>query len=165
AKAFAGDPIAYLPPTFPRPVPAFALKDFAGKPLSPATLKGQVVLVDFWATWCVPCRKSMPELQAIHEKYKTRGFSVLGISIDEGDPGKVRKYADSKKITYPIAVDSDKSPAWEAFRVKAIPAAYLVDREGRIVAQWTGVPVQGGSLETKIQELLAASSAKAESRD
>lgn len=91
----------------------------------------------------------------MHEKYAGRGFSVVGISIDEGDPAKVKKFVTSKKITYPIAVDSEKSPAWEAFRVKAVPAAYLLDRDGRIVAQWTGAPAKAKELEMKLEGLLA----------
>ena len=99
-------------------------------------MKGKVTLVDFWATWCAPCRKSMPELQSLHEKYRARGFSVVGVSIDEGKDAarKVKKFVDAKKITYPIVIDSEKSPTWERFRVKAVPAAFLVDQEGRIVA-------------------------------
>jgi len=155
AQAFAADPVAYIPPSFPRPAPLFALKDLAGKPLSNESLKGKVVLLDFWATWCAPCRKSMPELQALHRKYGDRGFTVVGISIDEGGPAKVRKYVASKKFTYPIALDSEQSPAWTSYRVKAVPAAFLIDREGRIVAQWTGVPANAGELETRLEALLA----------
>jgi peroxiredoxin/YHS domain-containing protein len=154
AKAFDADPAAYIPPSFPREAPAFDLKDLAGEPITNASLEGTVVLLDFWATWCVPCKKSMPELQALHDKYAARGFRVVGISIDEGGASKVKKYVKSKKLTYPIAVDSEKSPAWEAFRVKAVPAAFLIDRAGRVVAQWTGSPAGGKELETKIEELL-----------
>jgi peroxiredoxin len=155
AKAFAVDPLAYVPPEFPRPAPAFQLTDLGGRSLTPATLQGQVVLIDFWATWCVPCRKSMPELQALHDRYSKRGFTVVGVSIDEGGPGPVRKFVQSKKIRYPIAVDDAAAPAWDAFRVKAVPAAYLVDREGKIVAQWTGAPARPQELEEKIRQLLA----------
>ena len=154
AKAFDADPAAYLPPRFPRPAPAFSLKDLAGKPMSNASLQGQVVLLDFWATWCAPCRKSMPELEALHRKLSGRGFTVVGISIDEGGTAKVKKVVGAKKITYPIAVDSDERPAWEAFRVKAVPAAYLLDRDGRIVAQWTGIPADAKELERRVEELL-----------
>src|SRR5262245_52067524 len=69
AKAFMADPAAYVPPVFPRPAPAFSLVDLKGKPISNQSLRGGVVLIDFWATWCAPCRRSMPEMQALHTKY------------------------------------------------------------------------------------------------
>lgn len=155
AQAFDADPAAYVEPDFPRAAPAFALRDLAGKPLSNASLKGQVVLLDFWATWCAPCRKSMPELQALHEKYRNQGFMVAGISTDEGGEAKVKKFVASKKYTYPIALDAAKNPAWEAFGVRAIPAAFLLDREGRIVAQWTG-PLPVAEVEERIRAMTAA---------
>ena len=156
AQTFDADPAAYVPPTFPRSAPAFSLKDLSGKPVSNASFKGQVVLLDFWATWCAPCVKSMPELQSLHAKYASRGFQVVGISIDEGVSGavKVKKFIGAKRIAYPIAIDSGKRPAWEAFWVKTVPAAYLLDREGRIVAQWTGAPADMAQLEAKLEELL-----------
>ena len=154
AKEFDADPIAFVPPKFPRAAPEIALEDLSGAPLSNETLKGRVVLVDFWATWCVPCRKSMPELQALHDKYDERGFGVVGISIDEDGPAKVKKFVASKKIRYPIALDTAKSPVWDRFHVKSVPAAFLLDRDGRIVAQWTGVPVDAKELETKLAGLL-----------
>lgn len=154
AQAFDLDPVAYIPPTFPRPAPAFTLTDLGGNALSKESLAGRVVLLDFWATWCAPCRKSMPELQAIHEKYAGRGVSIVGVSIDEGGDSKVKKFLASKKFTYPIAVDSDADPVWDAYRVKAIPAAFLIDQQGRIVAQWTGVPTDAKQLEAKLEELL-----------
>ncbi|MEO5989146.1 MAG: redoxin domain-containing protein [Candidatus Eisenbacteria bacterium] len=153
-KAFSADPLAYVPPSFPRAAPGFSLTDLGGNPVSNASLKGKVVLVDFWATWCAPCLKSMPELEALHRKYADRGFAVVGISIDEGGLAKVRKFVAAKKLTYPIALDSAKEPAWESFRVKAVPAAYLLDREGRIVAQWTGAPANATQLAAKLEELL-----------
>ena len=156
AKAFEADPAAYAPPVFPRPAPSFELRDLTGSAVSSETVRGKVVLVDFWATWCAPCRKSMPALQALHDRFASRGFVVLGISIDEGDPARVRKYVTSKKLTYPIAVDSGRTPAWEAFRVKAVPAAYLLDRDGRIVAQWNGSAVDARDLEARLEELLTA---------
>ncbi len=154
AKAFDADPAAYVPATFPRPAPAFNLKSLSGSAISNESLKGKVVLLDFWATWCVPCRKSMPELQAMHAKYVERGFSVVGISIDEGGMAKVKKFVTSKKFTYPMAVDSETNPAWDAYRVKAVPAAFLIDRSGQIVAQWTGAPPAGDELEARLEELL-----------
>ena len=156
AREFDADPAAYLPPSFPWPAPELSLADLEGRPLTWSVLRGQVVLVDFWATWCAPCRKSMPELQALHDRYAARGFAVLGVSIDEGRAAaKVRKFVAAKKISYPIAIDSAESPTWQRFRVKAVPAAFLVDRKGRVVAQWTGTGVDVRELEGKLGALLA----------
>jgi thiol-disulfide isomerase/thioredoxin len=154
AKEFEADPVAYVPPELPRQAPAIQLTTLDGKALDWSRLRGEVVLLDFWATWCVPCRKSMPELQAIQDRY-SNGFRVIGVSIDDKGPGPVKKFVRSKKIRYAIAVDSEKAPAWEAFRVKAVPAAFLVDARGQIVAQWTGA-LDPQKVEEKVKELLAA---------
>ena len=139
AREFEADPVAYLPPVFPRPAPELALTDLKGVTLDWKSLEGKVVLVDFWATWCVPCRKTMPALQALHDRYADRGFVVLGISIDQAkDAAKVKRFAIARKITYPLAIDGEKGSAWERFAVKAVPAAFLVDGKGQVVAQWTG---------------------------
>ncbi len=164
AREFDIDPIAFLPPKFPRPAPEIGLSDLGGKALSPS-LQGKVVLVDFWATWCAPCQKSMPELQALHDKYSDRGFSVVGVSVDEraagssddGLEGKIKRFVTKKKITYPIAIDSKTSPLWEQYRVKAVPAAFLIDRKGRIVAQWTGVPPKARDVEKELLAVLPTS--------
>jgi peroxiredoxin/YHS domain-containing protein len=138
AKEFDADPAAYVPAAYPAPAPPLPARTLDGKPLAWDGYRDQLVLVDFWATWCAPCRVSMPELQTLHDRYRDRGFRVLGISIDEGGPSKVKKYVAKAKLTYPMALDSEKDPAWEAFRVKAIPAAFLVDGKGAIVASWLG---------------------------
>ena len=160
AKTFDAEPAAYVPSEYPRESPRFDLVSLDGKPLSNESLKGKVVLLDFWATWCAPCRKSMPELQALHAKYAERGFAVVGVSIDEGGPAKagakVKKFVAAKKFTYPMAVDKDQGAAWEAFQVKAVPAAFLLDREGKLVAAWTGTSVPAKELEAKLEGLLAA---------
>ena len=153
AESFDADPAAFVQP-LPRPAPELTVSDLQGTALSWDSFRGKVVLVDFWATWCGPCRKSMPELQALHDKYAERGFTVLGVSIDEGGPQKVQKLVDSKKFTYPMALDSAQEPTWERFHVQAIPAAFLVDRDGRIVAQWTGIPAGAHEVEAKVEELL-----------
>ena len=156
AQAFTDDPLAYLPPVLPRPAPEFALKTLAGKPVSVAALRGQVVLVDFWATWCAPCRKSMPELQGLHERFGAKGFSVLGVSIDERADAKVRKFVAQMKVGYPIAIDGGPAPAWQSYRVKSVPAAFLLDRTGQVVAQWTGRAPAGDELVRAIETALAA---------
>lgn len=157
AQEFAADPEAFLPPVFPRQAPGFVLTTLAGQPVSLDSLRGRVTLLDFWATWCAPCRKSMPELQALHERYASKGLTVLGVSIDEKADAKVRKYVAAQKYTYPIAIDAATSPAWQRYRVKSVPAAFLLDVEGRIVAQWTGRSPVASEVEAQVKTLLGRS--------
>jgi peroxiredoxin/YHS domain-containing protein len=154
AEAFDADPLAYVPAAALEPAPAVALEDLAGKTVELEDYRGQVVLVDFWATWCVPCRKTMPELQRVHERYRPRGFTVLGVSIDEEGAKRVKPYLKGRKLTYPMLLDLSDHPAWEAFRVKAVPAAFLLDREGRIVRRWLGA-VDVAEIEAEVERLLA----------
>jgi peroxiredoxin len=156
AETFDTDPAAFVPPVFPRPAPGFSLTTLDGDTLSLDGLKCRVALVDFWATWCQPCRKSMPELSALHTKYADRGFTVVGISIDEDREKEVNKFLEKTQVAYPIAIDRKADPAWASYLVKAVPAAFLVDREGRIVAQWTGTTVETAALETMLAEMLQA---------
>ena len=137
---FDSDPLAYLPPVLPRPAPAFVVEMPEGKDRALADLRGKVVLVDFWATWCKPCLETMPRLQKLYSAYSARGFEVLGVSIDEDKDRvkKIKKMVTKMAISYPIFIDAKQTPAWYQFKVKAIPAMYLLDGESQIVAQWTG---------------------------
>jgi peroxiredoxin len=137
-EEFDADPVAYLPPVLPRPAPNFALANLTGKKIALENFRGKAVLIDFWATWCKPCVKSMPALQKLHDKLSPHGFTVLGISIDEEGRKKVEAFIQKHQIAYPILLDAETNPAWEAYKVKVIPAMFLVDQQGRIVRQWTG---------------------------
>ena len=150
-------PLAYTPPVFPRPVPEFAVHNLDGQTADLSSYRGKVVLIDFWATWCKPCEQMMPELQRLHSKYAEQGFAVLGISIDEGKKArkKIEKFLSKKDIAYPIKHDISDEPAWAAFHVPAIPATYLVDQQGQIVAQWIG-KFDAQAAEATLQELLGS---------
>ena len=89
-KEFDADPVAYLPPVFPRPAPAIVVETLEGGDRALAESKGKVVLVDFWATWCNPCLETMPRLQKLYSAYSGRGFDIWGVSIDE-DRDRVQK--------------------------------------------------------------------------
>lgn len=110
----------------------FTLTDLQGKPWHLGDLRGKVVLVNFWATWCPPCRKEMPDLQALYDKYKEQGFVVLAIS-DE-DTTKVAPFLAERKIRYPALLDPGRKVN-EAFVVEGIPKSFVYNREGKLVAQ------------------------------
>ena len=119
-------------------MPAFTVESLEGKEVPFASLSaGKLVLVDFWATWCAPCVSAMPELQRLHRRHAAKGFSVVGISIDE-ERDKARKFTARKKLAYPVFLDATATPAWSTFHVRSIPAVFLIDSQGRIVQQWLG---------------------------
>ncbi len=110
----------------------FTLSDLQGKTWELKDLRGKVVLVNFWATWCPPCRKEMPDLESLQERFKDRGFVVLAISDEEQD--KVRPFISERKITYPVLLDQGRKVN-DLFQVEGIPKSFVYDREGKLVAQ------------------------------
>ncbi len=137
AEAFDEDPAAYV--FTPGPSPKITLTSTTGAALTPGA-SGKVTVIDFWATFCKPCVKSMPELDALYRDFSARGVAVIGISTDTGKDRnkKVKKFLEQHPVTYPIAVDREESPAWEAYHVKVLSTVYLVDRNGTITRRWTG---------------------------
>ena len=110
----------------------FTLSDLQGNSWHLRDLKGKVVLVNFWATWCPPCRKEMPDLQALYDKYKDQGFVVVSISDEKA--AKVQLFISERKITYPVLLDPGRKVN-DLFQVEGIPKSFVYDREGKLVAQ------------------------------
>jgi peroxiredoxin len=157
-KEFDADPASFILPPLPRPAPDINVR-VNGEDLPLAQFKGSVVLIDFWATWCKPCTKMIPSLQKLYDARKLDGLVVLGISIDE-DAGRAVKYVTDKKITYPVSVDSPEQPVWQLFGVKAIPATFLVDADGQIVARWTGNEIKWDEVKKRTEALVLATKAR-----
>lgn len=126
----------------------FTLTDLRGKSWHLQELRGKVVLVNFWATWCPPCRKEMPDLQALFDKYKDQGFVVLAIS-DE-DAGKVKPFIAERKINYPVLLDPGRKVN-EAFVVEGIPKSFVYDRSGKMIAQSIDMRTRGQFLQMLAQ--------------
>ncbi|HUI77789.1 MAG TPA: TonB family protein [Bryobacteraceae bacterium] len=110
----------------------FTLSDLTGRRWALRDLRGKVVLVNFWATWCPPCRKEMPDLEALDQRFRSRGLVILGIS-DE-DEEKVLRFITESKYSYPILLDPGRKVN-ELFAVEGIPQSFLYNREGKLVAQ------------------------------
>ncbi len=122
----------------------FTLTDLHGKAWTLKQLKGKVVLVNFWATWCPPCRKEMPDLDALYSRFKAQGLVILAIS-DEED-AKVRPFIEEKKIGYPILLDPGRKVN-QAFVIDGIPKSFVFDREGKLVSQSIDMRTRGQFLE------------------
>jgi len=122
----------------------FTLTDLQGKQWHLKDLRGKVVLVNFWATWCPPCRKEMPDLDALFNRFKDQAFVVLAIS-DE-DAAKVSPFIAERKIGYPILLDPGRKVT-ESFKVEGIPKSFVYDRAGKLVAQSIDMRTQRQFLE------------------
>jgi len=136
--------------------PDFSLKDLSGKTVSLSSYRGRVVLLDFWATWCPPCRMSIPELVGLQEKYRDKGLAILGLSVD--DPQRVsdkdlKEFKKMAKINYPILrVDQKILEDYFAKQRMAIPTMFIIDGEGKIIEKIPGfLP---GALEKSLEPLL-----------
>ena len=106
------------------------LKTIDGKSVSLEGYKGKVVVMDFWATWCGPCRMTIPSLQSVHGKYAKRGVVVLGVSNE--DKGTVAPFAKQMKMTYTLVADEKASTAMQNYGVEGIPTMVVIDKKGRV---------------------------------
>jgi thiol-disulfide isomerase/thioredoxin len=120
-----------------RNAPALKLKDLSGQEISLAALKGKVVVVDFWATWCGPCLQEIPGYIEMQKKYGKDGLVIVGISLDKMSPKEVKKFVEARGMNYPVAIgDFDAVDAFGGFEV--IPTTFLIGRDGKILHQKSG---------------------------
>jgi peroxiredoxin len=122
-----------------KPAPAFALPDMSGKKISLSSYRGKAVLINFWATWCAPCRSEIPLLETLHTEWAARGVSVVGIAVDHRD--KVLEFAGRFKINYPLLIgEQDALDAADAFGVASpvFPFTVFTDRRGEVVTLFIG---------------------------
>src|SRR5436190_10847273 len=113
------------------PAPAFQLSGRGGKTIDLSQFKGQVVMINFWATWCGPCRTEMPLLEDIYKKYKPMGFTMLGVNVEPDSKSAEAWLAQQKPVTFPIAFDTD-SKVSKLYKVAGMPSTIFVDRKGNV---------------------------------
>ena len=137
-----------------KPAPDFQVIDLKGQELSLEKYRGQVVLLDFWATWCIPCRAEMPHLKKVYDTYKDQKLEIIGISLDR-TRAVLDSYIEKQDITWPQFLDNGRAVT-KMYNVTGIPATFLIDGEG-IVRE---VKLRGSALEEAVAELVKENLAK-----
>jgi cytochrome c biogenesis protein CcmG, thiol:disulfide interchange protein DsbE len=136
-----------------KPAPAFSMKDTAGKTHTNQSLKGKVVLLDFWASWCGPCKQASPVMQQLHERYSKQGLVVVGANAMEQSESAAMNYIRQNKYTYVFTLNNDDFA--RKLGVRGLPTFVLIDRQGRVVQAFTGFSgAVGERIENEIKKLL-----------
>ena len=162
--ARAGDVPEYVSPLQGKSAPPFSLEDLSGKKVSLAGYKGKALLINFWATWCAPCKIETPWLIELRNKYAGQGFEILGISTEGDDLKKddkagwakdkaaIAKFVAQEKMPYPVLIDGD-SLSQEYGGLDAMPTSFFVDRKGTVVAAQMGLTSES-DIEANIKKAL-----------
>jgi len=135
------------------PAPDFALKNLAGETVHLSDYRGKAVIVDFWATWCGPCRMSMPHLQELSEQYADQ-LEILAISLDQNPEKAVPPFVKKMGLTFTVLADPEAGyVARDYGNIRSIPTTFLVDPEGVLVKQWVGMNTKA-AYETELKKIL-----------
>ncbi len=141
----------------PRPgqaAPNFTVTSTTGQIISRDNYRGHVLIVDFFATWCHPCRQSIPHLVSMNRKYGKQGLQILGLSVDEDGERVIRTFTGEFQVNYPLALAGDSATA--DFGVRSVPIMYLIDKKGTVIEIYRGYSSEiGRSMEQSIKRLLA----------
>ncbi|RNC72296.1 MAG: TlpA family protein disulfide reductase [Desulfuromonadales bacterium] len=145
---------AHAIPQKGQPAPAIKVVSTSGQQISLANYKGYVLVVDFFATWCPPCREAIPHLNSLNKKYGKQGLQVLGLSLDEGDEGGVKEFIASKRISYPVALASQDVQT--DYGLRSLPTVYVINKKGVVADKFMGGSEETlRNMEALIKKLLA----------
>jgi len=137
-----------------RPAPQFSLANLDGKNVSLKDFADKVMVVDFWATWCGPCREEIPHLNKLYENYRGKGLVVVGISMDAEGPEVVKQFAKELRMEYPVVM-GDENVQQDFGGIVGLPTTFIIDRKGNIVKKYTGYqPAIMQDIEQTIKELM-----------
>ena len=134
------------------PAPSWELKDVVGKPVKSSDFAGKVVILDFWATWCGPCRMEIPGFIELQKQYADKGLVVVGVSLDQDGASVVKAFIDKTGINYPVVL-GDETIVNAFGGVEGIPTTFIIDRSGQIVRKHVGYAAKA-EFESEIQSLL-----------
>ncbi len=117
--------------------PIFTLQDLAGREQPLAQWRGKLIMLNFWATWCSPCRAEMPGMERLWQRYRDKGLVVVAVSVDEGMEHRVAKFVEILKLSYPILLDAEGVVS-DYYQVSALPHSFLIDSDGKLIASIVG---------------------------
>lgn len=132
--------------------PAWELQDLDGKTVKSSDFKGKVLILDFWATWCPPCRKEIPGFIDLQKKYQASGLTVVGVSVDHASPAAIKTFIEKAGINYPVLAADEKIVAAYG-GIDGIPTTFIIDQAGHIVKQHVGFTDES-EIEKEIKRLL-----------
>jgi peroxiredoxin len=156
----AADPKVYVDTSELKPAANFELMDLSGKLVSLEGLRGQVVVLNFWATWCGPCRYEIPHFTRLYNAYKDKGVTILGVSLDAEGKSKVDPFVKAKGISYPILLDQKSAVPRLYGGVRGIPTTFVITQDGKIYRKHVGVPADMAIFEEQIKTLLGPAQAQ-----
>ncbi len=117
--------------------PDFVSENLRGGNTGLADYKGKVVLLNFWATWCMPCRAEMPGMETLWQRYKDQGFVIAAVSVDEGSRGRIETFSKILDLSFPILLDPE-SKVSDLYKVSDMPTSFLIDRNGKVISRIVG---------------------------
>ncbi|MBJ6749115.1 TlpA family protein disulfide reductase [Geomonas sp. Red421] len=136
------------------PAPPVKLTSTSGQPITLNNYKGYVLVMDFFATWCIPCKEAIPHLNSLMAKYGKQGLQVLGVSVDEGSDRDVKTFINERRISYPVAIAGEEMQT--EYGLRSIPTVFVINKKGVVVERFQGFSDQTAkTMEDTIKRLLA----------